>query len=1324
MGLIVACCIAGSVAAADLEILHTPTMSPGTDTAVAVSVSEDSVALWGRQVTVELAGLVMGKARTDRRGRAIVAFHVSAEIEQGLQVMTVRAAGESRSLKMPVRPSVDVVLGVDCWPCAAGEPVALRALVLERQARVPLGGQALAVRVEDDRGHPLWEGEARSDEDGLAGVSWLPPAGLTGWFRVEATGGEYTARTEVWLDDGKAPELIVELGSSAPWLTLDGTAQLRVAARYPDGRPVASGQVELVSTSLVRGREVIREAGALSLTQDRERCLRRKLIKRGQAAAYARQEFMLDGEGAGAVQVAPPAYLATLDVEHHAYLALTATVTDGSGRTGQGVLTIPVNDQELLIRGSWLGWDGQASRRQLMVSTQYPDGTPAAAEVQGALAADCWAGSAAAEADGLTRFSVPANCTGELRLTARIGEASAEWRTNVPTSYLLGGSGDGDRPFHLALDRVVLEPGEPLAVELSTPYPGGTAELMVMVEGAPIVWRDVPLDREQQRYELQIPAVWRGLTTVTARRGSRQLVQRAVIAEDAELELQVSRGEASGGGQQLEFTRAGAGGAAAVTVSRPGARLWDDGQHRWSGAIPPLAGMPPAASPGGAAGADGLEYWLASMGGPRLLPRTTTHRPRPNAQGPHLLVQFTRVFHPWFGRIPSPERDRFVVFQGALLALVLGVCWLVRRRAGARPLAIGTGAVLLIGMTIWPALPWARGPQNTIGVHGAELDEQGPRSLLSRHYPGLAPGMEAVPRFGYQDWIASSTGVILEVTRDGVRVNGEHVVTAYNYEFDRSIKRGTLITPLYDRLQAIADDHKALAARFPDQPFRGDCLMMVEDEIPFVMLREVMYTAGQAQFGDFRFTGLGIARPVAPQGPGPARHPWLYGAMLAAVLAALVMRRSPVPTYLAYGVVALYTAAHALNKIYPMATSLMSDRGAFPLEEVILGLHLPVVLVVLVAVAWETFRARRTPSLGLAGLALVVVMLSVPTGRDYRMYWEMPSISESNTGYARTVASWDRARAWEPGDGDGLERYLSRRWPAPEIELARYFPTAGHRAPVVITDGDGRGKLRVRFGSLAGAVYGVVDTGGRWGVAPPLSSGQIPAGSEAAASESVTLPYSPVRLSRRLPGNRWLGPTGAVRPWSTGFAGVGVVEPLGIGVDGGGLATLIGTTGSSSSGDAVADLLADGGSLSAELDAALATATGIKVARSGAGNRAQEPATPSPPPLRARVTMTIDAALHDDPSAVVAAIRDQEDQLQTCCQALASRGRQPEDGDVVLNLLMTRAGVVDQVEIQFGSYTIWELEGCLRRTAQRWALPPDQDDEFIPVEISLEYRFE
>jgi len=68
-------------------------------------------------------------------------------------------------------------------------------------------------------------------------------------------------------------------------------------------------------------------------------------------------------------------------------------------------------------------------------------------------------------------------------------------------------------------------------------------------------------------------------------------------------------------------------------------------------------------------------------------------------------------------------------------------------------------------------------------------------------------------------------------------------------------ERGQVITKLYDRLLEKAEAAKTLAEQSgsEEHAFKGQILIQCDKELPFSVLREVMYTAGQAQFGEFKF---------------------------------------------------------------------------------------------------------------------------------------------------------------------------------------------------------------------------------------------------------------------------------------------------------------------------------------------------------------------------------------------------------------------------------------------------------------------------------------
>lgn len=70
---------------------------------------------------------------------------------------------------------------------------------------------------------------------------------------------------------------------------------------------------------------------------------------------------------------------------------------------------------------------------------------------------------------------------------------------------------------------------------------------------------------------------------------------------------------------------------------------------------------------------------------------------------------------------------------------------------------------------------------------------------------------------------------------------------------DEADLRGAMVEPLYDVLQERADDLKGCAARHPDTPFTGRAILVVDREVPWETVQRVMYTAGQAQFGEFHF---------------------------------------------------------------------------------------------------------------------------------------------------------------------------------------------------------------------------------------------------------------------------------------------------------------------------------------------------------------------------------------------------------------------------------------------------------------------------------------
>ena len=91
------------------------------------------------------------------------------------------------------------------------------------------------------------------------------------------------------------------------------------------------------------------------------------------------------------------------------------------------------------------------------------------------------------------------------------------------------------------------------------------------------------------------------------------------------------------------------------------------------------------------------------------------------------------------------------------------------------------------------------------------------------------------------------------VSKANVTVDGVKVVDVSGGAIGDEYKRGTLISPLFDTLKEKADEAKALAERNPAHKFTGRILLQCDRDVPFSLVREVMYTAGQAQFAEFKF---------------------------------------------------------------------------------------------------------------------------------------------------------------------------------------------------------------------------------------------------------------------------------------------------------------------------------------------------------------------------------------------------------------------------------------------------------------------------------------
>ena len=108
--------------------------------------------------------------------------------------------------------------------------------------------------------------------------------------------------------------------------------------------------------------------------------------------------------------------------------------------------------------------------------------------------------------------------------------------------------------------------------------------------------------------------------------------------------------------------------------------------------------------------------------------------------------------------------------------------------------------------------------------------------------------------------IDAASAVSVIVSSSEIVVEGKQALALRNGKVDPSQKQGGgngwMITPLFNMMKQHRDRLKLIASRNPQRPFRGELRIIADKRTPFRTIGEVLYTVGQAEFGDLRFVVL------------------------------------------------------------------------------------------------------------------------------------------------------------------------------------------------------------------------------------------------------------------------------------------------------------------------------------------------------------------------------------------------------------------------------------------------------------------------------------
>jgi hypothetical protein len=122
---------------------------------------------------------------------------------------------------------------------------------------------------------------------------------------------------------------------------------------------------------------------------------------------------------------------------------------------------------------------------------------------------------------------------------------------------------------------------------------------------------------------------------------------------------------------------------------------------------------------------------------------------------------------------------------------------------------------------------------------------------------------DMTPPKSIETFKSSEKSTVVAITQKHILVEGQAIVQVKDGKVSGSAKRdgeeGFYITPLFDALKEQSDKLKKLASMNSAVQFKGKMLFLCDGQVQFRLLTEVMYTAGQAEFGEFEFIVINAA---------------------------------------------------------------------------------------------------------------------------------------------------------------------------------------------------------------------------------------------------------------------------------------------------------------------------------------------------------------------------------------------------------------------------------------------------------------------------------
>lgn len=291
--------------------------------------------------------------RTAHTGTQHTEVFLPAEAPDGDYLLRVRARVPSGEVSVDVplplyRPALAHLL-TDAPVYRAGQTVKARAVLVDAGSLAPLDDRPGRWKVWDPTGELVMEEKGRTAAFGTTSTTFpLAADAPPGRWSLSFESGSLTTRQEFEVREYRLPRFLVTLGATESWYPRGGEAVVEGSARYTSGAPVVDGPVEVA----------VRAAGAWPPPN----------------AWLEPRQLRTDREGKFrlALGTVPEDLVGT------STLTLHATVTDGTGESGQGSARVLLSEEPVAVEAvtELAGGLVPDANNRLYLRVATPDGKP------------------------------------------------------------------------------------------------------------------------------------------------------------------------------------------------------------------------------------------------------------------------------------------------------------------------------------------------------------------------------------------------------------------------------------------------------------------------------------------------------------------------------------------------------------------------------------------------------------------------------------------------------------------------------------------------------------------------------------------------------------------------------------------------------------------------------------------------------------------------------------------------------------------------------------------------------------------------------------